>query len=67
MLDAVDPVRPDRVGPAIVLSGDDRAVVAGIVGAAVGGVDVRLLDATGEPYNEKNLPRDGFEKAAIAG
>jgi len=28
--------------------------------------DVRLLDATGEPYNEKNLPRDGFEKAAIA-
>lgn len=28
--------------------------------------DVRLLDATGQPYNEKNLPRDGFEKAAIA-
>jgi hypothetical protein len=28
--------------------------------------DVRLLDATGEPYNEKNLPRDAFEKAAIA-
>src|SRR3954470_13210991 len=28
--------------------------------------DVRLLDATGEPYNEKNLPRDDFEKAAIA-
>ena len=28
--------------------------------------DVRLLDATGEPYNEKNLPRDDFEKAAVA-
>src|SRR5262245_1166484 len=28
--------------------------------------DVRLLDATGEPYNEKNLPRDSFEKAAIS-
>jgi hypothetical protein len=28
--------------------------------------DVRLLDATGSPYNEKNLPRDEFEKAAIA-
>jgi hypothetical protein len=25
----------------------------------------RLLDATGEPYNEKNLPRDDFEKGAI--
>jgi uncharacterized protein DUF3365/methyl-accepting chemotaxis protein-like sensor len=28
--------------------------------------DVRLLDATGQPYNDKNLPRDDFEKAAIA-
>ena len=28
--------------------------------------DVRLLDATGQPYNEKNVPRDDFEKAAIA-
>jgi hypothetical protein len=28
--------------------------------------DVRLLDATGQPYNEKNAPRDDFEKAAIA-
>jgi hypothetical protein len=28
--------------------------------------DVRLLDATGQPYNEKNLPRDDFEKAAVA-
>jgi hypothetical protein len=28
--------------------------------------EVRLLDATGQPYNEKNLPRDAFEKAAIA-
>src|SRR5262245_64963749 len=27
--------------------------------------DVRLLDATGQPYNEKNLPRDTFEKAAV--
>jgi uncharacterized protein DUF3365 len=27
--------------------------------------EVRLLDATGQPYNEKNLPRDAFEKAAI--
>jgi hypothetical protein len=28
--------------------------------------DVRLLDATGQPFNEKNLPRDDFEKKAIA-
>lgn len=28
--------------------------------------DVRLLDATGEPYNPKNAPRDDFEKAAVA-
>jgi uncharacterized protein DUF3365/methyl-accepting chemotaxis protein-like sensor len=28
--------------------------------------DVRLLDATGEPYNAKNVPRDDFEKAAVA-
>lgn len=28
--------------------------------------DVRLLDATGQPYNDKNAPRDDFEKAAIA-
>jgi hypothetical protein len=27
--------------------------------------DVRLLDATGEPYEKKNLPRDDFERAAI--
>jgi hypothetical protein len=27
--------------------------------------EVRLLDATGEPYNEKNMPQDDFEKAAI--
>jgi len=27
--------------------------------------EVRLLDATGEPYNEKNKPQDDFEKAAI--
>src|SRR5262245_63707696 len=28
--------------------------------------DVRLLDATGQPYDDENLPRDEFEKAAIA-
>lgn len=28
--------------------------------------EVRLLDATGEPYEEKNVARDDFEKAAIA-
>jgi hypothetical protein len=28
--------------------------------------DVRLLDATGQPYDDANLPRDEFEKAAIA-
>jgi Protein of unknown function (DUF3365) len=27
--------------------------------------EVRLLDATGEPYEEKNRPQDAFEKAAI--
>jgi len=27
--------------------------------------DVRLVDATGEPYNELNLPKAGFEKDAI--
>jgi hypothetical protein len=27
--------------------------------------DVRLLDATGEPYDPDNAPRDDFEKAAI--
>jgi Protein of unknown function (DUF3365) len=28
--------------------------------------DVRLLDATGQPYEAKNAPQDDFEKAAIA-
>jgi len=28
--------------------------------------DVRLLDATGEPYERKNLPQDDYEKTAIA-
>jgi hypothetical protein len=28
--------------------------------------EVRLLDATGEPYEAKNLPKDDFEKAAVA-
>jgi hypothetical protein len=27
--------------------------------------EVRLLDATGEPLEEVNSPRDGFEKAAV--
>jgi hypothetical protein len=27
--------------------------------------DVRLIDATGEPYDDDNLPKDDFEKAAI--
>ena len=27
--------------------------------------EVRLLDATGDPYDKDNLPRDDFEKAAI--
>src|SRR5690349_7478930 len=27
--------------------------------------EVRLLDATGEPYDKDNLPKDEFEKAAI--
>jgi hypothetical protein len=27
--------------------------------------EVRLLDATGEPIENKNLPRDDFEKAAV--
>ena len=26
---------------------------------------VRLLDATGEPYNDENAPKDKFEKAAV--
>lgn len=28
--------------------------------------EVRLIDATGEPYEEANLPSDAFEKEAIA-
>jgi hypothetical protein len=27
--------------------------------------EVRLLDATGQPYEENNRPRDDFEKAAV--
>lgn len=27
--------------------------------------EVRLLDATGEPYNDENVPNDSFEKDAI--
>lgn len=28
--------------------------------------DARLVDATGQPYSDLNLPKDGFEKKAIA-
>lgn len=28
--------------------------------------DIRLLDATGQPYEDKNVPRDDFEKTAVA-
>jgi hypothetical protein len=27
--------------------------------------EVRLLDATGEPYNDENTPKKGFEKKAV--
>ncbi|MCP4171654.1 MAG: DUF3365 domain-containing protein [Fuerstiella sp.] len=27
--------------------------------------EVRLLDATGEPYNDENTPQQGFEKKAV--
>ena len=27
--------------------------------------EVRLVDATGQPYNDLNLPKDGFEKDAV--
>ncbi len=27
--------------------------------------EVRLVDATGHPYSDQNLPKDGFEKRAI--
>ncbi len=27
--------------------------------------EVRILDATGEPYNEANVPRDAFEREAL--
>lgn len=27
--------------------------------------EVRLIDATGQPYNEKNVAKDDFEKAAV--
>jgi hypothetical protein len=26
---------------------------------------VRLVDATGQPYNDENLPKEGFEKRAV--
>lgn len=28
--------------------------------------EVRLLDATGEPYNDENAPHEGFEQRAVA-
>lgn len=33
---------------------------------AKGHHEVRLLDATGQPWDDDNLPKDAFEKAAIA-
>lgn len=27
--------------------------------------EVRLVDATGQPYNDENLPKEGFEKRAV--
>ncbi|MEZ6127384.1 MAG: DUF3365 domain-containing protein [Planctomycetaceae bacterium] len=32
---------------------------------AKGWHEVRLIDATGQPYEEANLPKEGFEKKAI--
>ena len=50
----------------------DTDVSAGTAAVALFGVmkqkgwhDVRLVDATGQPFEEKNLPKDEFEKSAI--
>lgn len=51
---------------------DENVVPAGTVFKQVFAIakdngfhEVRLLDATGEPYNDENAPRDEFEKKAI--
>lgn len=50
----------------------DKDVAAGVIFRDVfaamrekGWHDARLLDATGEPTNDENLPKSSFEKAAI--
>lgn len=52
---------------------DDKSLPAGSAFRALfdavkekGWHEVRLLDATGQPYNDENLPKEGFEKRAIA-
>ena len=51
---------------------DDKDLAAGSAFKALfeavekkGWHQVRLLDATGEPYNDENSPKEGFEKRAI--
>lgn len=50
----------------------DTDVSAGTAAAALFGVmkqkgwhDIRLVDATNQPFEEKNAPKDAFEKAAV--
>ncbi len=52
---------------------DDQSLPAGSAFRALfaaveekGWHQVRLLDATGEPYNDENLPKEGFEKRAVS-
>lgn len=52
---------------------DEQAVAAGTAARLLfksmkdkGWHEARLIDATGEPYEEKNVPADEFEKSAIA-
>jgi hypothetical protein len=51
---------------------DEQAVAAGTAARLLfksmkdkGWHEARLIDATGEPYEEKNIPADEFEKSAI--
>lgn len=51
---------------------DEKSLAAGSAFQALfqamkekGWHEVRLLDATGQPYNEKNKPAEGFEKRAV--
>lgn len=43
------------------------AIAGGLFGAmkSKGWYESKLIDASGQPYNEKNLPSDDFEKAAV--